>query len=153
MQRLTSRRHLRLPQLAFSTSSAIYSTCWIEFLLLHKDLRGSASSHYLTIRLQSASIRHFERVWSDHDRNYLARLFQSCSEQSCFNHDSRNALSDVNTFHNETCFTRDQTNQLLASCERSLPLNFLCPKLLCLESWGAFVSIGCTKSESGKNVL
>ena len=25
---------------------------------------------------------------------------------------SRNALSDVNTFHNETCFIRDQTNHV-----------------------------------------
>ena len=42
MQRLTRRRHM--------------------FLLFHKDLRGSASSHYLGTRLFSVSIRHFERV-------------------------------------------------------------------------------------------
>ena len=51
----------------FSTSSAIYSASWIDFLLFHKDLRGSAYSHYLSTHLFSASIRHFERVWSDHD--------------------------------------------------------------------------------------
>ena len=51
----------------------------------------------LVSRLLSAFIHHYERVWFDHDWNYLARMFQSWSEQSCFNHDSRNALSNVNT--------------------------------------------------------
>ena len=31
---------------------------------------------------------------------------------SCFNHDSRNALSDVNAFYDEACFIRDQTNRV-----------------------------------------
>ena len=48
-------------------------------------------------------------LWSDYDWYCLARLFHLCSEQSCFNPDSRNALSNVNTFHSETCFIRDQT--------------------------------------------
>ena len=43
-----------------------------------------------------------------------APLFQPCSEQSCFNHDSRNAQSDLNTFHSKTCFIRDQTNHVPA---------------------------------------
>ena len=36
-----------LQDMPFSTSSAIYSACWIEFLVFHKDLRGSVSSQYL----------------------------------------------------------------------------------------------------------
>ena len=33
---------------------------------------------------------------------------------SCFNHDSHNALSPVNTFHNKTCFIHDRTNRVSA---------------------------------------
>ena len=64
----------------FSPRSAIYSAWWNEFFLFHKDLRASAASHYLSTRLPSPSIRHFERVWSNRDWNYIARLFQRCSE-------------------------------------------------------------------------
>ncbi len=35
-------------------------------------------------------------------------------EQSCFSHDLRYALPDMNTSYNETCFICDQTNHILA---------------------------------------
>ena len=100
----------------FSPRSAIYSVWWNEFLLFHKDLRASAASHYLSTRLLAASIRHFERVWSDRDWNYLASpsrvprevvsimlriiMFQAWFAQC--------------TFWYETFFTRDQINHVSA---------------------------------------
>ena len=44
--------------------------------------QNSPNLVFFFTRLFSASIRHFERVSSDHDWNYLVRLFQSWSELS-----------------------------------------------------------------------
>ena len=40
--------------------------------------------------------------------------FKHAQKKHCFDHDSRNSPSNVNTFHSETCFIRDQTKHVFA---------------------------------------
>ena len=153
MQRLTSRRHLRLPW-RFRHAQKFKAFVGLSFCYY---TRTCAALRPRTI-WSYASSPHPSAIL-----NVFGLIMIQTTSRDCFNHAQNNhvptmirathSLSDVNTFHNETCFTRDQNNQVLASCERSLLLNFLCPNLFRLESWGAFVSIGYTKSESGKKVL
>ena len=95
-----------------------FIACWIEFLLFHKDLQGSESSHYLGTRLLSVSIYHF---------TVFGLIMIETTLRGCFSRAQNNHVSTMIcamhclmlTLYNKTCFIHDQTDHVSTLCEHS----------------------------------
>ena len=63
---------------------------------------------------RNAAVSHFEVVYKNHDRNYLARWFRCWLLSVCFDLVSCVQSSGMNTCLSQTCFKRDQFKHDLA---------------------------------------